>query len=258
MAAVALPATASAVPYAVVSAPSLAQKRRLENGGAGYPQDAANKAAKVESAVAPIVTVRRTSGARRPQRKYDPSVPMTKEETSAWRREQRRKRNRESAAACRRRQRDRIAELEAEVAAWKAKFDDALSQLRERDGDEAAALEEELETLAAFPPKRCRTPPVPEGVVSLTIPVQGSAHTVTPMDRPKFVPPIVTSNDQGIGFPVLKEGSFKANLGGVVPSDSLAPRVENRAHFRPAVSRLLQQRQVRRADRFSRHRLPTQ
>ena len=42
---------------------------------------------------------------KKPQMKYEPQVPMSKEETAAWRREQRRKRNRESAAASRQRHR---------------------------------------------------------------------------------------------------------------------------------------------------------
>ena len=47
---------------------------------------------------------------------------------------------------CRRRQRDRISELEVEVAAWKAKFDDALGKLEEVEGDDAAAeLKKEME-----------------------------------------------------------------------------------------------------------------
>lgn len=69
--------------------------------------------------------------AKKPQMKYDPDVPMTKEETAAWRREQRRKRNRESAAASRQKQRDRIAELEVEVDGWKAKFEEAMKRIRQ-------------------------------------------------------------------------------------------------------------------------------
>lgn len=61
--------------------------------------------------------------AKKPQMKYDPDVPMTKEEATAWRREQRRKRNRESAAASRQRQRDRITELEVEVEDWKSNYE---------------------------------------------------------------------------------------------------------------------------------------
>jgi len=60
---------------------------------------------------------------------YHPSVPMTKDETAAWRKEQRRKRNRESAAASRQRQRDRIDELEVEVGQWRSKYEEAMSKL---------------------------------------------------------------------------------------------------------------------------------
>lgn len=56
------------------------------------------------------------------QMRYDPEVPMSKEEASAWRREQRRLRNRESAAASRQKTRDRIAELEIEVDEWRIKY----------------------------------------------------------------------------------------------------------------------------------------
>uniref|UniRef100_A0A7S2Y626 BZIP domain-containing protein n=1 Tax=Entomoneis paludosa TaxID=265537 RepID=A0A7S2Y626_9STRA len=66
---------------------------------------------------------------KKPQMKYDPDVPMTKEQAAVWRREQRRKRNRESAAASRQRQRDRINELESEVEQWKVKYDQIMRQV---------------------------------------------------------------------------------------------------------------------------------
>ena len=66
---------------------------------------------------------------KKPQNKYEPDVPMTKEEAAVWRREQRRKRNRESAAASRQRQRDRITELEKELGEWKAKFSAVMGRL---------------------------------------------------------------------------------------------------------------------------------
>lgn len=69
--------------------------------------------------------------AKKPQLRYDPDVPMSKEEAAAWRREQRRKRNRESAAASRQRQRDRIVELEGEVEEWKKKYDEIMSKIRQ-------------------------------------------------------------------------------------------------------------------------------
>jgi len=63
------------------------------------------------------------------QVRYDPEIPMSKDQTTVWRRDQRRKRNRESAAASRERQRNRISELETEVAGWKIKFDEASARL---------------------------------------------------------------------------------------------------------------------------------
>ncbi|KAL7569221.1 hypothetical protein ACA910_016777 [Epithemia clementina (nom. ined.)] len=66
---------------------------------------------------------------KRAQIRYDPDVPMSKEQLAAWRREARRVRNRESAAASRQRIRSRISELEDEVAAWKAKYEAAMKQL---------------------------------------------------------------------------------------------------------------------------------
>jgi hypothetical protein len=70
---------------------------------------------------------------KKPQMKYDPDVPMTKEEAAVWRREQRRKRNRESAAASRQRQRDRIGELEVELDEWKAKYDEIMKRVTEME-----------------------------------------------------------------------------------------------------------------------------
>eukprot|EP00536_Pseudo-nitzschia_multiseries_P003015 jgi/Psemu1/318055/estExt_fgenesh1_pm.C_430008 len=67
---------------------------------------------------------------KKPQMKYDPDVPMSKEEAAAWRREQRRKRNRESAALSRQRQRDRIGDLEIEVDQWKNKVESIMERIK--------------------------------------------------------------------------------------------------------------------------------
>ena len=75
-------------------------------------------------------TTTKKSNTKKPQMKYDPDVPMSKEEATAWRREQRRKRNRESAAASRQRQRDRITELEAELEQWKSACDAVEAKIR--------------------------------------------------------------------------------------------------------------------------------
>mmetsp|Transcript_20548 Transcript_20548/g.44601 ORF Transcript_20548/g.44601 Transcript_20548/m.44601 type:complete len:319 (+) Transcript_20548:105-1061(+) len=304
------------VPYNVISAAdptALARKRRREISmdSTGALEDATalsiatHKIPKIEPTTSiplmsmmsapllvatvaqPIVTVRQTEGAKRPQMKYDPSVPMTKEETSAWRREQRRKRNRESAAACRRRQRDRISELEDEVSDWKGKFDDALRKLKEADGEvDVGELQAQLESMFAIQhlqPKiegggRCSTPPnvSPEVITSMTIHDQGQAamvadqqqsHVISPYDRPKFIPPLTLSCvEEDLHFPILEEDplQIKNTLSGIIPADSINSRVENRQHLklitRPAKSRLINF--VRRGrwmdSRFGYHYLLTQ
>lgn len=85
----------------------------------------------------------------RTQMRYDPDVPMTKEEVTAWRREARRVRNRESAAASRAKTRDRIAELEAEVDEWKQKYEALrrdLLPLQQQQRQEASLLQEQENT----------------------------------------------------------------------------------------------------------------
>jgi uncharacterized membrane protein YqiK len=71
----------------------------------------------------------KSSKSKKPQMRYDPDVPMSKEEATRWRKEQRRKRNRESAAASRQRQKDRITELEEEVSEWKARYEEAIARI---------------------------------------------------------------------------------------------------------------------------------
>merc|ERR1712232_1515244 len=71
------------------------------------------------------------------QARYEPGVPMTKEELTGWRKEARRVRNRESAAASRRKTKERIGVLESEVAALESKYKVALQRIIDL---EAAAL----------------------------------------------------------------------------------------------------------------------
>lgn len=70
---------------------------------------------------------------------YNPDIPMTKEQLTAWRREMRRVRNRESAAASRRKVRDRIEELEEEVNVWKRRYQEVSSRLAKAEGKKGAA-----------------------------------------------------------------------------------------------------------------------
>jgi hypothetical protein len=72
------------------------------------------------------------------QARYDPGVAMTKEELVAWRKEARRVRNRESAAASRSRTRERIDELEGEMAVLQSKYSTALQRIVELEAAAAA------------------------------------------------------------------------------------------------------------------------
>lgn len=61
--------------------------------------------------------------------RYEPSVPMTKEDKSAWRKEERKHRNRASAAASRNKVRNRIHELETEVQVWQTKYTELMTRI---------------------------------------------------------------------------------------------------------------------------------
>lgn len=286
---------ASPLPFAVVSSVagplfSATRKRRRDNDGIGIEEGCTNAvaldhppdiiasdhivSAAAHAAAQPIVTVRQTSLAKRPQLKYDPSIPMTKEAASAWRREQRRKRNRESAAACRKRQRDRISELELEVEGWRQKFDEALGKLKGVDGlgakEVEAGLEGELATLMARPDasgvppapegkteQSCRTPPnVPEAIISVTDGPDGTPRVISPCQRHKLdsvpsasaatisptsqVTPSESFHD--LHFPLFEDPLlFKTthNPQGftIASSDSMLPRVENRTHLNDVITR---------------------
>ncbi|KAL7461296.1 hypothetical protein ACHAXS_001714 [Conticribra weissflogii] len=79
------------------------------------------------------------SNSKKGQIQYNPDVPMTKEQLTAWRREMRRVRNRESAAASRRKVRDRIEELEEEVGKWKKKYEEVMERLEKKKQAEIGA-----------------------------------------------------------------------------------------------------------------------
>ncbi|GAX24264.1 hypothetical protein FisN_4Lh033 [Fistulifera solaris] len=107
---------------------------------------------------------------KKPQMKYNPEIPMTREEAAAWRREQRRKRNRESAAASRQRQRDRINELETELEEWKEKYETVVSKIKAHE--EGRNYISESAELILLRTTRSETPPPQE------------AKTVTPRSSP--------------------------------------------------------------------------
>lgn len=117
-------ANLAAVDSSVVSAPEVEEKkppkkRKVEEVN-GNSQDKSKKKTQI---------------------RYDPDVPMNKEQLAAWRREARRVRNRESAAASRQRIRNRISELEDEVGQWKSKYTQAIDRLQALEQSIAAETE---------------------------------------------------------------------------------------------------------------------
>lgn len=101
---------------------SEAEHPASDGNAAGSSDDASDSSVKSESEGQPSSSKSRghdksssESKQNRTQVKYNPDIPMSKEQLAAWRREARRVRNRESAAASRQRIRNRISELEDEV-----------------------------------------------------------------------------------------------------------------------------------------------
>lgn len=112
-----------------------ARKRRIELRNmqrSGSEDDAsvssdAKRARLEEPELDPVTSKPKPSitGIKR-QHRYDPGVTMTRDELKTWRKEARRVRNRESAAASRKRNRERITELESEVGVLESKYTAAL------------------------------------------------------------------------------------------------------------------------------------
>lgn len=99
------------------------------------------------------------------QARYEPVVPMSKEELSEWRKEARRVRNRESAAASRRKTRERIEELEGQVSALEAKYASALARIAELEHQETPTE-------------------VPSFTSAVVEPTEPSSHRVSPTLSP--------------------------------------------------------------------------
>lgn len=110
------------------------------------------------------------------QARYEPGVPMTKEELAAWRKEARRVRNRESAAASRQKTKERIEVLEAQVSTLQAKYDAALHRIAELEGQGGGGGAAPTMTpfVVAIPPQRVSPQPSPK---------------ITPASSPIAVPP---------------------------------------------------------------------
>jgi hypothetical protein len=174
---------------AVAKKPVVSKKRKVSNDGPDL----------LSSGPTPSETKKKSPLFNRPQNFYaPPPVPMTKDELSEWRKEQRRERNRESAAASRNKTRSRIEELEGEVKNWKFKCQDMEAKVRsmERHIDfltklcgshKPQFLPPQPTTAVSHPnsPPRSDSPPT-------SSPVQGGVPLVVfPNPVSSFSPPLV-------------------------------------------------------------------
>lgn len=116
----------------------MARKRRIELRASRGDDDASqdSKRARYESEDDSVDGERRKPSLRgiKRQARYEPGVPMTKEELAKWRKEARRVRNRESAAASRQKTKERIDILQNQVTTLQAKYDAALQRIAELEG----------------------------------------------------------------------------------------------------------------------------
>ena len=121
------------------------------------------------------------------QSRYDPGVPMTRDELKAWRKEARRVRNRESAAASRLRNRERITELEEEVEVLNTKYAAALQRIIEleaaastNDSFTPAILRQDLSSLVTQEVSRPSSPASPEiHPIAVSPPISPSVNKAT-------------------------------------------------------------------------------
>lgn len=130
------------------------------------------------------------------QSRYDPGVPMTREELKAWRKEARRVRNRESAAASRKKTREAVSQLQEEVDTLKSKYAAALKLIIDLEASRS------VNDCASFTPPALLRQDLLEAHQETSRPVSsGAAQTVSPPISPATS---VTSNEDllfGISLP---------------------------------------------------------
>jgi len=170
----------------------------------------------------------------KPQNYNAPPTSMTKEELTAWRKEERKKRNRESAAASRNKIKGRITELESELSEWKQKYTDMEDKMR--------AMEQHIQLLtqlngspsstqdqAAPPPMAISHPnspqisPVPSTVTSFA--ASSSSHTIP--NVPNLFPNLLSEPQNSAKVETQQVASPDDDVATVVKSKE---DIKSRAH----------------------------
>ena len=125
----------------------------------------------------------------KPQNVYIAPSCMTREELSAWRKEERRKRNRASAAASRHKTQSKIAELEGQLSLWKTRCDEMQEQMVKLQHQidmltraQSPTQEQQQQHLVSPPSSH---PNSPSSISSL----EGQPIVTSSLDTKKFLPP---------------------------------------------------------------------
>ena len=187
-----------------------------------------------------VQTTKKSVLYNKPQNFYAPPdiSSLTKEELTAWRKEERKKRNRESAAASRNKIKGRITELESELSEWKSKYADMEEKMR--------AMEQHIQLLtqlngnsssnqgqAVPPPPAISHPnspqisPVPITVTSFTLPPPASSSSHTIPNVPNLFPNLLSEPQNSAKVETLQVASPDDDVATVVKSKE---DIKSRAH----------------------------
>jgi hypothetical protein len=127
----------------------------------------------------------------KPQNVYvAPSNDMTREELSAWRKEERRKRNRASAAASRHKTQSKIAELSLEVSLWKTRCEDMQDKMMKLQRQVDLLTSAQSPTQEQQQLQHLVSPPSSNPNSPSSMSLEGQPSIVTSsLDTKKFLPP---------------------------------------------------------------------
>ena len=172
-----------------------------------------------------------------PQNYYAPPVPMTRDELSAWRKEQRRERNRQSAAESRNKTKLRIEELEGEVLKYKVQCNVMKEKMAEMERQiQMLTVISRKKANMAFPsytaqlivtppgshPSSPSTSPSPP-VQAPLVPEFTSSHTHC---TPSLFPPLLSTLDHPV------QATTQPN-----PSEASSSRSQSKEHLIELISR---------------------
>jgi hypothetical protein len=126
----------------------------------------------------------------KPQNVYvAPSNDMTREELSAWRKEERRKRNRASAAASRHKTQSKIAELEGQLSLWKTRCEEMQEKMIKLEHQINLLTRAQSPTQEQQQLQHLVSPPSSHPNSPSSMSLEGQPIVTSSLDTKKFLPP---------------------------------------------------------------------